>query len=67
MRDTKSNSEGRSLASMIDQGKKYPVTYLAPCQSPTEEVEYGVFDLYGRDLTEKQIIHLYETGFISNK
>ena len=62
-----SMSNGKPFASAIDPDKKYTVSYLAPHQSQTKKYEYGASELYGRDLTEKQIVELNEKGWLGNK
>lgn len=52
------------MVSAVNPNKKYTVSYLAPHQSLNRKYEYGSYQLYGRDLTEKQIIELYEGGWL---
>lgn len=54
----RNRSEMKKLVNAIRPKKKYELSYLAPSQSRTKNYEYGLFKLYGRDLTEKQIIEL---------
>ncbi|MEC7753799.1 MAG: hypothetical protein VYB44_07200 [Bacteroidota bacterium] len=52
------------LASKVIPEAYYPVSYLAPSQSPTKEKVEGLHKLQGWELTENQIQELERSGFL---
>lgn len=58
------NSTKTELASKVIPEAYYPVSYLAPSQSPTKERVEGLHKLQGWELTENQIQELERSGFL---
>lgn len=57
-------SNKTELASKVIPEAYYPVSYLAPSQSPTKERINGLNKLQGWELTENQIEELEKSGFL---